>query len=338
MNVLISLLLTFHQEFEGSAIKQSNKAKEIKRQRGKKQNLLSPDQQTSRQPASHTLARSALEEPRAYNIHNDTSVYTRLLGGRDQAKSRPSNPQRLQAALHLMTPTILYVQYSCIEGCRSQGTCVHFSFLVHGRALPDGLICQMCQAGDCEEGHEVNRMCVRHKQSVDTQTITNHREDVLATPHEMLAAMERFRRAWICDWDSTDPDSHAIATIDTVKPCSYYNTAAFQTDIHPTTATKTYIPDPRPQKRLKVSDYVHDTPKWLEDRLPASETFQPARLSSKFVAGTQNDQKTDNKPHSESIEQELDQRRFTFGAMDQTMFHSTDGPSLEWLLMQPLNV
>src|SRR5947209_3161280 len=52
---------------------------------------------------------------------------------------RPKVPEKRQAVLQLLEPCTLFVQYPCLQNCRSLGTCVHYQFVAGCRRCPDGL-------------------------------------------------------------------------------------------------------------------------------------------------------------------------------------------------------
>lgn len=130
-----------------------------------------------------------------------------LTGGeKPKDRSRPRDPERLQSALRLISPKVLYARYNCVEGCRSRGICLHISFLLCGRSCPDGLICQICRISGHEEGYVVERMCSKHHQSTASQHTSHRPEDSVAKLHEISAAQELLRKAWTCDWNDKFKD------------------------------------------------------------------------------------------------------------------------------------
>lgn len=114
--------------------------------------------------------------------------------------SAPRNPTATQETLQRMIPTISHVQYACPSHCRSRGICVHMSFLLSCRALPDGLICRVCRVSGINAPITAERPCARHNAAFRAGFAASLIEDVLATEEQAEQAGDLWRRAWENDW------------------------------------------------------------------------------------------------------------------------------------------
>lgn len=63
---------------------------------------------------------------------------------------RPRFPEKRKRALQMMDACQLYVQFPCVQKCRSLGICVHYQFIAGCRRCPDGLICRICMGRNCD--------------------------------------------------------------------------------------------------------------------------------------------------------------------------------------------
>ncbi|KAK5941310.1 hypothetical protein PMZ80_006588 [Knufia obscura] len=108
----------------------------------------------------------------------------------------PASPGLVQSTLSSMKPMVVYSQYECDDGCRSRGTCVHFSFLLGCRQVPDGLICPTCQVAQVERPYAAQRICPRHNKRTLSQFTPNLPEDYLPTIAQQQRAFEIFERSW----------------------------------------------------------------------------------------------------------------------------------------------
>jgi len=109
----------------------------------------------------------------------------------------PASPVLVRSALSSMKPTIVYAQYDCDARCRSRGICVHFSFLLGCRQVPDGLICPSCQTANVHRPYAAHRICPRHNKRSLSQFTPNLVEDYLPSAAQLQRAFEILSRA--CD-------------------------------------------------------------------------------------------------------------------------------------------
>ena len=135
----------------------------------------------------------------------------------------PSNPELVQSTLKLMKSMIVYALFECDDGCRSRGMCVHFSFLLGCRRVPDGLICPRCQETRTERPYAAQRICLKHNKRSLSQFTPNLSEDVLASEAQVERANEIFSRSWSCDWEGVSRKAgknHRTVATDNVKDSS----------------------------------------------------------------------------------------------------------------------
>ena len=86
------------------------------------------------------------------------------------AIKRPAFPEKRQAALQMLDPGTLFVQYPCQEKCRSLGICVHFQFIAGCQKCPDGLRCPLCMQSRMEEvGMAIRHSKTRKQLTLDTR-------------------------------------------------------------------------------------------------------------------------------------------------------------------------
>lgn len=109
----------------------------------------------------------------------------------------PASPELVRSALSSMKPMIVYAQYQCDARCRSRGICVHFSFLLGCRQVPDGLICLSCQNANVHRPYAAHRICPRHNKRSLSQFTPNLAEDYLPSAAQLQRAFEILNRA--CD-------------------------------------------------------------------------------------------------------------------------------------------
>jgi len=113
----------------------------------------------------------------------------------------PASPELVRSSLPLLKPMIVYAQYECDDGCRSRGICVHFSFLLGCRQLPDGLICPTCQVAEMEKPYAAQRICPRHNKRTLSQFTPNLPEDYLPSTAQLQRAFGILQRACNGDWE-----------------------------------------------------------------------------------------------------------------------------------------
>ena len=64
---------------------------------------------------------------------------------------RPTFPEMRRMSMQMLVPCIFFVQYPCIQRCRTMGICIHYQFVVGCRKCPDGLRCSICLQRNVEE-------------------------------------------------------------------------------------------------------------------------------------------------------------------------------------------
>ena len=92
-----------------------------------------------------------------------------------KAISRPPFPEKRQAVLQVLEPCTFFVQYPCLQKCRSLGICVHFQLIAGCRSCPDGLRCPLCVQSNIEEVITSSNFAKR--ENSDRSFLTGHRSD-----------------------------------------------------------------------------------------------------------------------------------------------------------------
>ena len=135
---------------------------------------------------------------------------------RDPPKIKlPALPDVRASSLRLIHPSILFVQFSCPERCRSHGICVHYQFVLGCRRCPDGLVCDTCCNAGTEKAIAAERVCPIHQDSARPKPVSSRPEDFLASQAQRQASHEILRRSVQNDWkdlnaaEEDDSDSEA---------------------------------------------------------------------------------------------------------------------------------